>query len=177
MLDSLKNLLRRRSIRRALSADATSLMPLAKVKTAVAFIDVEDTSFNECKNALMAFYREKGIKGEIFFFDFRRLTEGERLITSITNTILKKDLNWIGKPSKEKVSLMLEGEPDMFISLLPNSDFPINYMAAASRARFKVGRVELPGKILDLVVQDPAGQLIPEADAFREMTRILERIQ
>ena len=177
MFDALKNWMRRRSLRHAASAEPTALMPLGKVRSATVFIDVEDTSFDVCKNEIMAFFRNKGIKGEIFFFDFRRLNEGERLITSITNTVLKKDINWFGKPSKEKVSLMLDGNPDMFISLLANDGFPIHYMAAASRARFKVGRVPLPGKVFDLVVQDPENGPLSEAGIFREMVKILERIQ
>ena len=111
MLEPVKDLLRRQSLKKNASTEPTGFVPLEKIRSAVAFIDVEDTSFNECKNILMLFFREHNIKADIFFFDFRKLTEGERLITSITTTILKKDLNWFGKPSHEKVALMLSGSP------------------------------------------------------------------
>ena len=172
----LKEFFQRQSLRKSASTEPTGMMPLSAVRSAVAFIDVEDTSFDECKNALMTFFREHGIKGEIFFFDFRKLTEGERLITSITTTVLKKDLNWFGRPSKEKMNLMLSGEPDMFLSLLPKASYPLEYMAASSRARFKVGRAQLEGNIFDLVVRDPAEKQLSEIEAFRGIVRILAKI-
>ena len=175
--ETVKALLRRHSIKKCASSEPTGFLPMADVRSAVAFIDVEDTTFNECKNSLLAFFRENSIKGDIFFFDFRKLDQGERLITSITTTVLKKDLNWYGKPSKEKVDLMLSGEPDLFISLLPNVDFPIEYMAKCSKARFKVGRIQLPGNTYDLVVKDPAGRSLSQAEAFLEIENLLKRVK
>jgi len=174
--DSVKEIFRRHSLKKYASADPTGFLPLSQVRSAVAFIDVEDTSFNECKQRLQTFFRDNNIRGEIFFFDFRKLAEGERLITSITTTILKKDLNWYGKPSNEKVRLMLEGEPDLFISLLPKADFPIEFMATCSKARFKAGRVKM-GRVFDLVITDPAERSLNESEAFAEMEKFLTRIR
>lgn len=176
-VEVLKGILRRQSLKKCASPEPTGFVPLSDVRSAVAFIDVEDTSFNECKNGLLAFFRENGIKGDIFFFDFRKLDQGERLITSITTTVLKKDINWYGKPSREKVDLMLSGEPDLFISLLPTGIFPIEYMAKCSRARFKVGRVQLPGNTFDLVVKDPSGRELSQAEAFVEIEKLLKRVK
>lgn len=177
LTDNVKNIFRRHSLKKYSSTESTGLMPLSEVHSAVAFIDVVDTSFNECKQELLAFFRDNGIKGDIFFFDFRKLDQGERLITSITTTVLKKDLNWYGKPSQEKVNLMLEGEPDLFISLIPNADFPIEFMAKCSHAHFKAGRVQLPGKVFDLVVTDPAEKSLSEAEFFAELYKLLKRIK
>ena len=177
MLESVKELFRRQSLKKNASTEPTGFVPLEKIHSAVAFIDVEDTSFNECKNQLMLFFREHGIKGDIFFFDFRKLTEGERLITSITTTILKKDLNWFGKPSHEKVALMLDGEPDLFISLLPYADFPLEFMAKCSRAHFKIGREQLPGDTFDLVIKDPGDRKLNEAEVCKELIKFMDKIR
>ena len=177
MLEPVKDLLRRQSLKKNASPEPTGFVPLDKIRSAVAFINVEDTSFNECKNILMLFFREHNIKGDIFFFDFRKLTEGERLITSITTTILKKDLNWFGKPSREKVALMLDGEPDLFISLLPSTSFPIEFMAKCSRAHFKVGRVQLPGDTFDLVIKDSESNPLNEAEFCKEMIKFMNKIR
>ena len=177
MLEPLKDMLRRQSLKKNASPEPTGFVPLGKIGSAVAFIDVEDTSFNECKNALMIFFREHNIKGDIFFFDFRKLTEGERLITSIKTTVLKKDLNWFGKPSHEKVALMLSGEPDLFISLLPTTDYPLEFMAAASRAHFKIGRVQLPGNTFDLVIKDPEDRKLSEAEVCKELIKFMAKIR
>ena len=163
MLEPVKDMLRRQSLKKNASTEPTGFVPLSKIRSAVAFIDVEDTSFNECKNTLL--------------LDFRKLTEGERLITSITTTILKKDLNWFGKPSREKVALMLDGEPDLFISLLPTNDYPLEFMATASRAHFKIGRVQLPGNTFDLVFKDPEDRKLSEAEVCKELIKFMDKIR
>ncbi len=173
----LKEFFQRRSLRKDASKEPTGLLPLGKVRSAVAFIDVEDPSFDACKNAIHAFFRDHGIKADIFFIDFRKLTKDERLITSISTTVLRKDLSWFGKPSREKTNLMLSGEPDLFVSLLPVNSFPLEYMARCSRARFKVGRQQLPGPVFDLVALDPQGQRLSQADAFPAIATLLEKIR
>lgn len=172
--------LQERALKKHSSKVSTGITPLKDIKTAVAFIDVEDTSFDACKQELMAFYREYNIRGEIFYFDFRKLNDTERLITSITNTVLKKDLNFYGKPSKEKLKLMLEAKPDIFISLINKDDYPIRYMASCCEAKFKVGRKQLPGNIYDLViVEQPSldGTSTPQADIFKSVKSLLLKVR
>ena len=174
MPNMLKEFFQRRALKKDASPEPTGLLPLHRVRSAVAFIDVEDTAFNDCKNEVMAFFRSHGIKGDIFFFDFRKLSKDERLITSITTTVLRKDLNWFGKPSEEKVKLLVQGEPDMFISLVPAESYALNYMAACSRARFKIGRQD--SKVYDLVFRDTPEKPISQRDAFREIVKLMEKI-
>jgi protein-tyrosine phosphatase len=71
---------------------------------------------------------------------------------------------------------MLNGEPDLFISLLPNAIYPLEYMARCSRARFKAGRQQLPGNVFDLVVMDPADKTLSQLEAFREIVKMLETV-
>lgn len=172
--------LRQNSLKKHGSKVPTGITPIKDIRSAVAFIDVEDTSFDACKNALMTFFREYSIKGEVFFFDFRKLNDTERLITSITNTVLKKDLNFYGKPSKEKVNVMLAAQPDLFISLINKDDYPIQYMASCCEAKYKVGRKQLPGDIFDLVVceQDSEeGTSLPEAEIFKSIKELMLKVK
>lgn len=172
--------LRNRALKKHGSKVRTDITPLKDIHTAVAFIDVEDTTFDECKKDIMAFYRDHGIKGEIFYFDFRKIGSAERLITSITNTVLKKDLNFYGKPSKEKLGLMLEAKPDLFISLIYKDDYPIQYMATCCEAKFKIGRKQLPGDIFDLVISEQAdaeGTPTPEDEIFKNIKVLLAKIK
>ena len=172
--------LRNRSLKKHGSQVRTNITPLKDIRTAVAFIDVEDTSFDQCKKDIMAFYRENGIKGEIFYFDFRKIGNAERLITSITNTVLKKDLNFYGKPSREKLDLMLEAKPDLLISLIGKDDFPIRYMATCCEAKFKIGRKQLPGNVFDLVIVDqnsPDSKPLPEDEIFKSMKALLAKVK
>ena len=172
--------LRNRALKKHRSQVHTNITPLKDIHTAVTFIDVEDTSFDACKQDIQAFYRDNGIKGEIFFFDFRKISDTERLITSITNTVLKKDLNFYGKPAREKLDLMLQARPDLFISLIAKDDYPIQYMATCCEAKFKIGRKQLPGDIFDLVISDQAGTEgapTPEDEIFKSVKELLAKVK
>ena len=177
MFDFVKDIFRKRSLRRHASTVPTGILPLTKIKSYVAIIDVEDPSFDTCKTTIMNYFRGMDINGAVFFQDFRKIGNEERLITSITTPVLKKDLNWYGKPSREKVALMLSGEPDLFISLLTSTDYPLEFMAKCSRARFKIGRVQLPGDTFDLVIKDPEDRKYSEAEVFKELAKFMEKIR
>lgn len=172
--------LRRRSLKRNCSKLGTGILPMKDIRTAIVFIDVEAPSFDACKNAILAFYRENGIKGEIIYFDFRKLDDAERLFTSITNTLLKKDINFYGKPSNEKLKLLLEYKPDLLISLINKDDFPIGFMARCIEARFKIGRRQFEGDTFDIVFTDTEsgeGGTVSELGIFSSMTAFLKKIQ
>ena len=72
---------------------------------------------------------------------------------------------------------MLDGEPDLFISLLTTTDYPLEFMAKCSRAKFKIGRVQLPGDTFDLVVKDPEDRRYNEAEVFRELAKFLAKVR
>lgn len=175
MFEFVKDFLRRHSLKKYSSKVESGIIPLSEVHSAIAVIDVEDTSFDQCKNEMLLFFRKHKIHGEVFFFDFRKLGEGERLITSINGTVLKKDLNWFGRPSEEKINLMLQNEPELFISVLDNTDYPIEFMARVSTAKFKIGRRQLPDNVFDLVVSD-ANSARSEAEVFRLIASFLEKV-
>lgn len=173
----MKSWLRRRVLR-PITKDATSMiLPLSRIRTAVAFIDAEDSSWEEGKNALQAFFRVHGIKGEIFFFDLRKIEKGERLITSPNTMVRRSDLNWLGKPGEDKVRCLMEAHPDLLVSLIDSSVFPLTYMAARSDAKFKVGRRQLPGNVFDIVISDPAEKRLSQAEAFAAITDFIGKIQ
>lgn len=176
MLEKIKNIFRRNALKKNASTVPTQFTPLSAVKTAVTFIDVEDTTFDACKESILAFYKEQHIKGEIFFFNFRKIGSEERLITSITNTVLERDVNWYGKPSAEKMNLLYNLNPDMFISLIRGTDFPIEYMAKCCKASFKIGRCQLPGNVFDLVVSDSQTKDYTQLEVFEGIKKYIKVI-
>ena len=176
-VDTAISIVRRRSLRRGASKVPTGILPLSQIHSAIALIDVEDTSFDQCKNLILTFFRRYNIHIELFFLDFRRLGEGERLITSINGTILKKDLNWFGRPSDEKLRLLGMCEPDLLISAIRQKDYAYEYIVASSTARFKVGRKQLPGDLFDVVLSEPDDKILSEADAFDHLSKLLEKIR
>lgn len=173
MIERLKGLFRKKALKKYAGKTHTGFIPLNDIHTAVSVIDVEDTSFDSCKEAVLAFYREHDIKGEIFILDFRKTNPEERQITSIMNTILKKDLSWYGKPSEEKISLLNGKNPDLFISLVSGDDFPVEFIARSSPAKFKIGRTQLPGGTFDLVVAEPQGVSCTAEEIFTKIKEYL----
>lgn len=172
-----KEYFRRQALRKRGSTVPTCIMPAEKISTAIALIDVEEPSYDECKTALMSYFRENKIKGEIFFFDFRRIASDERLITSITNTVLRKDLNWFGMPSDEKLAILDNLKPDLFISLLRSDNFAARFTAKYCKARFKVGREQIDRNVFDLVVSDPSDRKLTQAEAFEAIKGIISKIK
>ena len=176
MLEFIKNIIRKRHLRRWGSTAATGLVPLERIHTAAILINAEDNNSDLCKETVTSYFRKKGIKPEVFFFDFSKKSKEERQITSLNTTVLRKDLNWCGRPSRDKVSQMLQTKADLFISLIDNTDFPIEYMAECSTAVFKIGRRQLRGRTFDLVVEDSPTGSYSQSQAFGEITRYLGTI-
>ena len=52
----------------------------------------------------------------------------------------QKELNWMGKPSGVVVQNFIREEYDLLIDLNVHDHFPLRYMAALSKAKFKVGK-------------------------------------
>ena len=98
MIEFVKNFFRRRKIRKFASQIETSFLPIEAIATINAVIDVQETGFDQLKEDLLSWGRRKGIKVNVYFFDFRKLKKGEQLMTSIDKTFLRKELSWIGTP-------------------------------------------------------------------------------
>jgi hypothetical protein len=177
MFDFIKNIIRKRSLKNNASVVPTRIIPLSKVNSYVAIIDVEDPTFDTCKTAIMNFFRNRDIKGCVFFQDFRKIGSEDRLITSIQTTITKKDLDWLGRPNKYKLGVLDEQNPDLFISLIKEPDFAIEYMTKTSKARFKIGRKQMDGNLFDLVISDPAGKNISQLESWEAIKNYLGKIQ
>ena len=152
MFDIIYRFFRNRRIRKYVSDVETGLIPLSSIKTANVVIDVEEPGFDVLKEDIMAWARNTGIKVNIYFFDFRRIGKDELLLTSITNTPLKKELDWTGMPDLTKVAGVIEEKSDLFISMVDNGNFPIDFLARCSKARFKIGRYEYDGHPYDMIL-------------------------
>ena len=83
----------------------------------------------------------------------------------------------LGRPNKYKLNVLKEMNPDVFISLINDPGFAVEYMARTSNARFKIGRKQLPGNLFDLVIKDPAGKDLSQLQSFQAMKEYLNRIQ
>ena len=152
MFESLLTFFRKRKIRKYASDIPTGIIALDGISSVNVVIDVEEPGFDELKEDIFAWGRSKGIKVSIYFLDLRRLNKDELLLTSITNTILKKELDWLGTPDLAKIAPMIEEESDLFISMVDSDRFTVDFMARCAKARFKIGRREYDGHPYDMIM-------------------------
>ncbi|MGM9768624.1 MAG: DUF6913 domain-containing protein [Candidatus Cryptobacteroides sp.] len=177
MLEFIKNIFRKRHLRRWGSTTATGLVPLERIHTAAILINAEDNNSDLCKETVISYFRKKGIKPEVFFFDFSKKSDEELQITSLNRTILRKDLNWCGRPSKDKIMQFKQAGADLFISLIDNKSFPAEFMAVCSTAVFKIGRRQVWKNCFDLVIENPPSGSVSQVEAFKAIVNFLETIQ
>ena len=167
MFESIKNFFRKRKIRKFSKAVPTGFLPLSEISTAHIVIDVEEPEWDTLKEDILAWGRSCGIKVNIYFFDFRKLGKNELLLTSIQTTVARKDLNWLGMPAYDKVSGAIEEPCDLFISLIDNAEFPIDFLSKCAAARFKIGRKAYKGHCFDMICSSKP------VDGFRSSGRLV----
>lgn len=177
MLEFIKNIFRRKFLRKTAGKSTSGLLPLSAIHSATVIMDAEDTGCEACKSKVEAFCKSNGIKLAVWFFDFAGKGEDERQTTSLDRTLLKKDLNWWGRPSMEMMKTFAAESPDMMISLIDSNHFPVECMAKCSGARFKIGRKQLKDRTFDLVIEDSPSKCFSQEEAFVEITRYLETIR
>lgn len=177
MLEFIKNIFRRKFLRKTAGKSTSGLLPLSAIHSATVIMDAEDTGCEACKSKVEAFCKSNGIKLTVWFFDFAGKGEDERQTTSLDRTLLKKDLNWWGRPSMEMMKTFAAESPDMMISLIDSNHFPVECMAKCSGARFKIGRKQLKDRTFDLVIEDSPSKCFSQEEAFVEITRYLETIR
>ena len=178
MLDVILRFFRDRKIQKFLSDVPTGIRSLRNISSVNVIIDVEEPGFELLKEDILAWGRQKGLKINIYFLDFRKLGKEELLLTSITTTILRKELDWIGTPEFSKVGTLLYEHSDLFISLIDNGDFPIEFLSKCSKAKFKIGRYGFDGHVYDMVFTgNPTEDLRSDARRiFAAMTGFIEKI-
>lgn len=153
MLDSIKNIFRKNKLKKYGSTVPTGFIPMSDVSLVNVIVDVEEPGFDALREDILAWGRSIQAKVNIYFFDFRKLGKDELLLTSIQTTILRKELDWVGTPDLKKIAPLINEESDLFISMIDNGDYPIDFLSKCTKARFKIGRCGYDGHIYDMVVK------------------------
>lgn len=167
MFEPIKNIVRRKRLKKYASDVETGLLPMSEIRTVSVVIDVEEPGFDELKDDIMAWGRTAGVKMNIYFLDFRRLGKDELLLTSITNTLLKKELDWVGMPDLGKIAPLMGAHSDLFISMVDNADFTIDFITRCTKARFKIGRHDYEGHPFDMVLT--GGEIVDMRSEARQI--------
>ena len=149
MFETILKIFRQKRLAKFASNVPTGFIPLSAISSVNVVIDVEEPDFDKLKDDIMAWSKQVGLKTNIYFFDFRKIGKDELLMTSIQTTIIKKELDWIGMPEVSKIGNLLY---DLFISMIDNSNFPIEFLSKCTKARFKIGRCDFEGHAYDMVI-------------------------
>ena len=175
----IRNFVRNKRLKKYASDVETGFIPMSEINSINVIIDVEEPGFDDLKEDILAWGRSEGKKVNIYFLDLRRLGKDELLLTSITNTILKKELDWTGMPDLSKISPLIDEKSDMLISLVNNGDFPIDFIARCTKARFKIGRHGYEGHPYNMtLVGGETADLRSEArQIFSTITEFITKIK
>ena len=152
MLDSLKDIFRKKKLKKHHSDVPTGFIPMSDVSVVNVLVDVEEPGFDALRQEILAWGRSINAKLNIYFFDFRKLGKDELLLTSIQTTILRKELDWIDTPDLKKVAPLIEEQSDLFISMIDSTEYPVVFLCNCTKARFKIGRRAYDGHAFDMVV-------------------------
>ena len=152
MFEKIKDIFRKRRLNKFRSTVPTGLLPLKEISTVNVVLDVEEPGFDALRAKINDWGRAAGVKLNIYFLDLRRLDKEELLLTSIQTTIIKKELDWVGTPDISKVMGLIGEKSDLFISMIDNNDFPIEFISKCARARFKIGRHRFSERVFDMVI-------------------------
>ena len=164
IIDTILNIFRRKRLEKFVSNVPTGLIPLSAISSVNVVIDVEEPGFDKLKDDILNWGKQVGLKVNIYFFDFRKITKDELLLTSIQTTIIKKELDWIGMPELSKIGNLLYEPSDLFISMVDNGDFPIEFISKCTKARFKIGRYPFEGHAYDMIISgNPTEDLISDS--------------
>ena len=175
----IRNFVRRKRLEKYASDIVTGFVPMSEIKSVNVVIDVEEPGFDELKEDILAWGRATGLKVSIYFLDFRRLGKDELLLTSITNTLLKKELDWVGMPDLGKIAPLIDEQSDLFISMVDNGDFPIDFITRCTKARFKIGRHDYEGHPFNMILSGgETAELRSEAkQIFAAITDFITKIR
>lgn len=179
MFENILKIFQRKRLAKFASHVPTGLLPLSDISSVNVVIDVEEPGFDKLKDDILAWSKQVGLKVNIYFFDFRKISKDELLLTSIQTTIIKKELDWIGMPEFSKIGNLLYEQSDLFISMVDNGDFPIEFLSKCAKARFKIGRCGFPGHSYDMVISgNPTEDLRSDArHIFAAIKEFLTKIR
>ena len=162
MTDPSSYIARKIAIKKHASTVPTGIVPMSQIRRATVFIDSFDADASPTRKAVKDYFDPLGIAVKIICPQ-------------------KWDINLFGWLKPERP---LDGKDpgewneDLFISMT-NDDkfFASEYAARCSKAKFKVGRRQLKGKVFDLVVTNPEDKLPLQHVVFKCIVDYLNKIQ
>ena len=149
---------RHRALLKCASCIPTGLHPLSRFKTAAVFLDFEERDWEDSKALAEEFFGNHNIEVHFYYNDF-------------------SSANWYGRLKSSERNPDGICDEDLFISLLNSTEFYIRFSASSSRAITKIGRVQLPGNVYDIIVNGADNEDSKQTDSLRTIFDILSKIK
>jgi hypothetical protein len=141
-----------RTLKQELSAIKRELKPTKfnfnQIRTVGILFDASNPEDFELVKRYLVYLRESNKKVKVLgFFSDKKIPE-------LTYSKLEydffslKELNWFGKPSTHIIENFINEEYDLLIDLNIHDHFPLKYIAALSKAKFKVGKYKEQDEII-----------------------------
>ena len=142
-IDALKNFARRHSLKgKEKDPSLTGIEPFSEIKTVSVFFDADIPGAPQTIAKIQDYFKQRGKTVFIYAITLgaQIFSEGMQKATFIH----REDINWFGKIKNRKRRQGIDAGEDLFISLFAENNFPVEYAARCSKARFKAGRFQLP---------------------------------
>lgn len=170
-------LVRKWRLRKDASKTETRFVPLDRIRSLAVVMDVSGHDFEKCRTEILRFCKSNKIELTLVYLDFNG-----RMVTDSDVTVFRKDLNIIGKPSRNKVGTLLGKEFDCFICLSDSERFCVEYISKAIDAKQKIGIRELPQSPYELTVAPSSENREPQhqtsqKELFLAIIDILDKIR
>jgi hypothetical protein len=167
------NYLRRRALRNSLSKIPTAIIPITDIRSATVLLDASDPACEACTKAVQAYFKSVNVKVRIIYVYLEKLEKDATPPVDRNFTLLRRDLDWCGRPSLSKLSLIFGPETDLFISLEGKNTYQAEFIASCIPARFKVGRFHLP--VYDIVCDGT--ESLTQTEVFRSIEDLFTKIK
>ncbi len=173
---------RNRRLNKDASRMRTKFLPIGEIRTVTALIDASAEGVSECTAALEEFCESHEMKLSYMYVDLRRFSKKVQPTTDLEKTITRKDLNWFGKPSKEKMAGFTPKRVDLFICLSDSTPYCVKYISEAIKAKFKIGQMAFDYDPYNLVVATAPAQkgevqaVANEEAIFLKMKELLKQV-
>lgn len=174
-----RNFFRRKRLKKDSFKDRTGFVALKDIHTVAAVMDAGIPEFEKCRKNLEKFCRDHNISLTLLYVDMRKFKKDVQMVTELQETVIRKDLNWTGRPDASKTSAVLSKTYDLYICLVDSDSYCIEYISKCARARFKIGWKAFKGDPYDFVVSSSSdGSTRPDTvnDIFGTIKEFLTKI-
>ncbi|MCD8312792.1 MAG: hypothetical protein LUC24_01360 [Bacteroidales bacterium] len=163
---------RKRRLRKDASPVGTEFVPLRFVRSMAVVLDAAASKADVCAEDIAQFCRECGIRLHLLYIDQRKANAKYQMVTDPLKTILRKDLNWFGRPNLHKSAEVLSEPTDLYLCLCDSDIYCVRYLSSSVRARFKVGVKEYEGDPYNFVVSP-----VVTPDEFTDIEAVFLKIK